>query len=152
MLAEFLNLSTVTISKWERDEKNPNGAALMVLNALNENGMQVLAWRSNRGIMSSKVVMNFDRILNSAAKRVAEKRLVTGTVTVNKSAHREQNSSDYEVIYLIDNEANKVEVKEVIRKPAWVRMFKRFENKSKKVDEDLELDVLFKSAYIKSKE
>jgi len=45
MLAEFLNLSTVTISKWERDEKNPNGAALMVLNALNENGMQVLAWR-----------------------------------------------------------------------------------------------------------
>lgn len=49
MLAEFLNLSTVTISKWERDEKNPNGAALMVLNALNENGMQVLAWRSNRG-------------------------------------------------------------------------------------------------------
>lgn len=102
--------------------------------------------------MSSKVVMNFDRILNSAAKRVAEKRLVTGTVTVNKSAHREQNSSDYEVIYLIDNEANKVEVKEVIRKPAWVRMFKRFENKSKKVDEDLELDVLFKSAYIKSKE
>lgn len=46
MLAEFLNLSTITISKWERDEKNPNGAALMVLNALSENGMQVLAWRN----------------------------------------------------------------------------------------------------------
>lgn len=50
MLAEFLNLSTVTISKWERDEKNPNGAALMVLNALNENGMQILAWRSNKEV------------------------------------------------------------------------------------------------------
>jgi putative transcriptional regulator len=49
MLAEFMNLSTVTISKWERDEKNPNGTALMVLNALNEKGMQVFSWRNKRG-------------------------------------------------------------------------------------------------------
>jgi len=48
MLAELMNLSTVTISKWERDEKNPNGTALMVLNALNEKGMQIFAWRNGK--------------------------------------------------------------------------------------------------------
>lgn len=48
MLAEFMNLSTVTISKWERDEKNPNGTALMVLNSLNDYGMRVFEWRSNQ--------------------------------------------------------------------------------------------------------
>lgn len=48
MLAEFMNLSTVTISKWERDEKNPNGTALMVLNSLNDYGMQIFAWRNNQ--------------------------------------------------------------------------------------------------------
>lgn len=49
MLAEFMNLSTVTISKWERNEKNPNGTALMVLNALNETGLQIFNWRNSGG-------------------------------------------------------------------------------------------------------
>jgi len=49
MLAEFMNLSVVTISKWERNEKNPNGAALVLLNALAANGVDFFSWRQKKG-------------------------------------------------------------------------------------------------------
>lgn len=38
MLAELVNMSVVTVSKWERGEKKPNGAALRVLNVLSVKG------------------------------------------------------------------------------------------------------------------
>lgn len=49
MLAELMNLSVVTISKWERNEKNPNGAALVLLNALASGGAQAFSWRIKEG-------------------------------------------------------------------------------------------------------
>lgn len=48
MLAELMNLSVVTISKWERNEKNPNGAALVLLNALDVDGTRAFSWREKR--------------------------------------------------------------------------------------------------------
>ena len=41
MLAEYVNMSVVTISKWERGEKKPNGAALRVLNTLSDKGPEI---------------------------------------------------------------------------------------------------------------
>ncbi|NIE72679.1 helix-turn-helix domain-containing protein [Pantoea sp. Acro-807] len=49
MLAEFMNLSVVTISKWERNEKSPNGAALVLLNALDIDGVRAFSWRERKG-------------------------------------------------------------------------------------------------------
>ncbi|MDN4626535.1 MULTISPECIES: helix-turn-helix domain-containing protein [Erwinia] len=43
MLAEYVNMSVVTISKWERGEKKPNGAALRVLNTLARKGPDAFA-------------------------------------------------------------------------------------------------------------
>lgn len=43
MLAEYVNMSVVTISKWERGEKKPNGAALRVLNTMAAKGPDVFA-------------------------------------------------------------------------------------------------------------
>jgi len=43
MLAEYVNMSVVTISKWERGEKKPNGAALRLLNTLARKGPDVFA-------------------------------------------------------------------------------------------------------------
>jgi putative transcriptional regulator len=42
MLAAYINMSVVTVSKWERDEKKPNGAALLLLNAINRKGPDIL--------------------------------------------------------------------------------------------------------------
>lgn len=41
MLAEYVNMSVMTVSKWERGEKKPNGAALRVLSTLLEKGPEV---------------------------------------------------------------------------------------------------------------
>lgn len=41
MLAEYVNMSVVTVSKWERGEKKPNGAALRVLSTLSAKGPDV---------------------------------------------------------------------------------------------------------------
>ncbi|MDE1186620.1 MAG: helix-turn-helix domain-containing protein [Pantoea sp.] len=43
MLALYVNMSVVTISKWERGEKKPNGAALRVLNTIAIKGPDVFA-------------------------------------------------------------------------------------------------------------
>ncbi|NIF23585.1 helix-turn-helix domain-containing protein [Candidatus Pantoea multigeneris] len=41
MLAEYVNMSVTTVSKWERGEKKPNGAALRVLSTLSQKGPEV---------------------------------------------------------------------------------------------------------------
>lgn len=43
MLAEYVNMSVVTVSKWERGEKKPNGAALRLLDILERKGPDVFA-------------------------------------------------------------------------------------------------------------
>lgn len=43
MLAEYVNMSVVTISKWEKGDKKPNGAALRLLNMLARKGPDVFA-------------------------------------------------------------------------------------------------------------
>ena len=43
MLAHTLNMSVESISKWERGEKKPNGAALRMLDILQRKGLEVFA-------------------------------------------------------------------------------------------------------------
>ena len=40
-LAEVVNMSVESVSKWERGEKKPNGAALRTLNTLDRNGLEL---------------------------------------------------------------------------------------------------------------
>ncbi len=42
-LAYALNMSVVSVSKWERGEKIPSGAALRLLNLLDKNGLDIFA-------------------------------------------------------------------------------------------------------------
>lgn len=42
-LAEIVNMSVVSVSKWERGEKKPNGAALRTLNTLDRKGLSAFA-------------------------------------------------------------------------------------------------------------
>lgn len=42
-LAYALNMSVVSVSKWERGEKTPSGAALRLLNLLDKNGLEIFA-------------------------------------------------------------------------------------------------------------
>lgn len=42
-LAYALNMSVVSVSKWERGEKKPSGAALRLLNLLDKNGLDIFA-------------------------------------------------------------------------------------------------------------
>lgn len=42
-LAYTMNMTVASISKWERGEKKPNGAALRLLNTINRKGIDVLA-------------------------------------------------------------------------------------------------------------
>ena len=43
MLAHALNMSVESVSKWERGEKKPNGAALRMLDMLRRNGLGIFA-------------------------------------------------------------------------------------------------------------
>ncbi|MDV5140202.1 MULTISPECIES: helix-turn-helix domain-containing protein [Yersiniaceae] len=43
MLAYTLNMSVESVSKWERGEKKPNGAALRMLDILRRKGLSVFA-------------------------------------------------------------------------------------------------------------
>ncbi|MCU5771310.1 helix-turn-helix domain-containing protein [Erwiniaceae bacterium BAC15a-03b] len=43
MLAVIMNMSVVSISKWERGEKKPNGAALRMLNTIEYKGFDIFA-------------------------------------------------------------------------------------------------------------
>ncbi|GKW17519.1 MULTISPECIES: DNA-binding transcriptional regulator [Pectobacterium] len=42
-LAYALNMSVESVSKWERNEKKPSGAALRLLNIINEKGLDIFA-------------------------------------------------------------------------------------------------------------
>ncbi|MFT4929641.1 MAG: putative transcriptional regulator, partial [Phenylobacterium sp.] len=41
-LAKYLNMSPVSIQKWERGESKPTGAALKLLNIINSQGLSVV--------------------------------------------------------------------------------------------------------------
>jgi putative transcriptional regulator len=43
VFASYLNVSTNLVSKWERGEKRPGGAALKLLSIVRERGLSVLA-------------------------------------------------------------------------------------------------------------
>ncbi|NQZ09243.1 MAG: helix-turn-helix domain-containing protein [Algicola sp.] len=42
VLAKYLNMSPVSIQKWERGESKPTGAALKLLNIINNHGLSVV--------------------------------------------------------------------------------------------------------------
>lgn len=42
VLAKYLNMSPVSIQKWERGESKPTGAALKLLNIINNHGLTVV--------------------------------------------------------------------------------------------------------------
>lgn len=42
VLAKYMNMSTVSIQKWERGESKPTGAALKLLNIINNHGFSVV--------------------------------------------------------------------------------------------------------------
>lgn len=43
VFAEYLNISTSTIQKWEQGQKKPNGPSLKLLNLVAQKGLEVLA-------------------------------------------------------------------------------------------------------------
>ncbi len=43
VLAKYLNMSTESVQKWERGEKQPSGAALKLLVLAKENGLDAIA-------------------------------------------------------------------------------------------------------------
>lgn len=43
VFAHYLNVSVGSVSKWERGEKHPSGAALKLLDLVNRKGLEVLA-------------------------------------------------------------------------------------------------------------
>lgn len=43
VFAAYLNTSTSTVQKWEQGAKKPNGAALKLLNLVDDKGLQALA-------------------------------------------------------------------------------------------------------------
>lgn len=43
VFAMYLNVSKSSVCQWERGEKNPDGAALKLLNIVNKKGLEVLA-------------------------------------------------------------------------------------------------------------
>ncbi|CAX58403.1 Helix-turn-helix DNA-binding domain protein [Erwinia billingiae Eb661] len=47
-LAEIVNMSVESVSKWERGEKKPNGAALRTLNTLDRNGLSAFAEQADK--------------------------------------------------------------------------------------------------------
>ncbi|MCJ8273836.1 MAG: helix-turn-helix domain-containing protein [Psychrosphaera sp.] len=42
VLAKYLNMSPVSIQKWERGESKPTGAALKLLNVINNHGLSIV--------------------------------------------------------------------------------------------------------------
>ena len=42
VLAKYMNMSPVSIQKWERGESKPTGAALRLLNIINNHGLTVV--------------------------------------------------------------------------------------------------------------
>lgn len=42
VFAKYLNVKPVTVKKWELGEKHPSGAALMLLQVVNHNGLRAL--------------------------------------------------------------------------------------------------------------
>lgn len=42
VFAKFLNVSPSTVKKWETGEKTPSGAALRLLNIVEENGLSII--------------------------------------------------------------------------------------------------------------
>lgn len=42
VLAKYMNMSAVSIQKWERGESKPTGAALKLLNIINNHGLSVV--------------------------------------------------------------------------------------------------------------